>query len=66
MRDAVRAATTEVMPTASALPPLFGAQGGVVLLTIGMMEEEELVPKEGRVAVVVETKEGRGWPPVFF
>ena len=73
-RVEVRAAATPVIPLAKALPALLSrGQGGVVLLTTGTEEanggeEEEVLEEEllkvGRRAVVVETKEGRGWPPV--
>ena len=58
-----------VSPVARAAPTLLGPQGGVVLLTTGKgaaKGEEALELKVGRRAVVVETKEGSGWPPVFF
>ena len=64
VRVEASAPATEVSAIASALPPLFGAQGAVIFLTTGTGDkEEELAPNVGRRAVVVETKEGSGWPP---
>ena len=66
-RVETRAAAAFNKPDARAFPALFGAHGGVVLLTTGTGDDEdELALKEGGRAVVVETNEGSGWPPVAF